>query len=153
VRGARRQSRACAAPARGKAARPGAPDTPGARPRLPRGRKSQDASRSGKKHRGALLAATLGYVYADSGAMYRAVGLAAAGGIDPDDAAAVVKLVRRVVRRTRPDPRAPRRQDVTASSDEGPAYGRHGSRRIHVCGRASWPSSGPAAKGGVAGWT
>jgi cytidylate kinase len=52
---------------------------------------------AGKSTAARLLAATLGYVYVDSGAMYRAVGLAAKRrGIDPDDAAAVAKLVRAV---------------------------------------------------------
>ncbi|HEY2386684.1 MAG TPA: (d)CMP kinase [Candidatus Binatia bacterium] len=49
---------------------------------------------AGKSTAARMLAARLGYVYVDSGAMYRAVGLAAKRrGIDPDDAAAVARLV------------------------------------------------------------
>lgn len=48
---------------------------------------------AGKSTIGALVAERLGYLYLDTGAMYRAVALAAQGrGIDPDDAAALGKL-------------------------------------------------------------
>src|SRR5262249_4572183 len=49
---------------------------------------------AGKSTVARMLARALGYIYVDSGAMYRAVGLAAKRrGVDPDDAAAVAKLV------------------------------------------------------------
>jgi cytidylate kinase len=49
---------------------------------------------AGKSTAARALAARLGYLYVDSGAMYRAVGLAACErGVDPDDAAALATLV------------------------------------------------------------
>ena len=52
---------------------------------------------AGKSTAARRLAAALGFTYVDSGAMYRAVGLAARRlGIDPDDAAAVADLVAQV---------------------------------------------------------
>ncbi len=52
---------------------------------------------AGKSTAARRLAAALGYAYVDSGAMYRAVGLAARRhGIDPEDAAAIADLVERV---------------------------------------------------------
>jgi cytidylate kinase len=49
---------------------------------------------AGKSTAARRLAAALDYTYVDSGAMYRAVGLAARRhGVDPDDAAAVAALV------------------------------------------------------------
>lgn len=52
---------------------------------------------AGKSTIGALVAERLGYLFLDTGAMYRAVALAAARrGIDPDDAAALGTLAREV---------------------------------------------------------
>lgn len=52
---------------------------------------------AGKSTIGALVAERLGYLFLDTGAMYRAVALAAAGkGIDPDDAQALGSLAREV---------------------------------------------------------
>src|SRR2546422_552976 len=52
---------------------------------------------AGKSTIGALVAERLGYLYLDTGAMYRAVALAALReGIDPDDAARLTAIARRV---------------------------------------------------------
>ena len=52
---------------------------------------------AGKSTIGALVAERLGYLFLDTGAMYRAVALAALErGIDPDDAIALEKLAREV---------------------------------------------------------
>lgn len=52
---------------------------------------------AGKSTIGALVAERLGYVFLDTGAMYRAIALAALErGIDPDDAARLAALVREV---------------------------------------------------------
>jgi cytidylate kinase len=52
---------------------------------------------AGKSTIGALVAERLGYLYLDTGAMYRAVALAAKRrGIDPDDAERLAKLAREV---------------------------------------------------------
>ncbi len=52
---------------------------------------------AGKSTIGALVAERLGYLFLDTGAMYRAVALAALGrGIDPDDAAGLGALARDV---------------------------------------------------------
>jgi cytidylate kinase len=49
---------------------------------------------AGKSTAARRLASALGYRYVDSGAMYRAVGVAArTRGVDPDDAAMVAPLV------------------------------------------------------------
>lgn len=52
---------------------------------------------AGKSTIGALVAERLGYLYLDTGAMYRAVALAArARGVDPDDGARLGRLAREV---------------------------------------------------------
>jgi cytidylate kinase len=52
---------------------------------------------AGKSTIGALVAERLGYLFLDTGAMYRAVALAALRrGIDPDDAARLAKLAREI---------------------------------------------------------
>ena len=52
---------------------------------------------AGKSTIGALVAERLGYLFLDTGAMYRAVALAALDrGVDPDDAAALERLAREV---------------------------------------------------------
>jgi cytidylate kinase len=52
---------------------------------------------AGKSTIGALVAERLGYLYLDTGAMYRAVALAALRrGIDPDDAERLAKLARQI---------------------------------------------------------
>ncbi len=59
---------------------------------------------AGKSTAARRLAAALGYTYVDSGAMYRAVGLAVRRhGTDPDDAAAIAELVERVTFVADPD--------------------------------------------------
>ncbi|GIV90887.1 MAG: cytidylate kinase [Chloroflexus sp.] len=55
-------------------------------------------SAAGKSTLGALLAEALGYLYFDTGVMYRALALAALrAGIDPDDEAALSELAHRLV--------------------------------------------------------
>ena len=50
---------------------------------------------AGKSTIGALVAERLGYLFLDTGAMYRAIALAARGsGVDPDDAERLAKLAR-----------------------------------------------------------
>ncbi len=97
---ARRVAKAAAAPPRGAAARPGAPRIHSGVRRPSRGAAARGQiaidgpAGAGKSTAARLLAAALGYVYVDSGAMYRAIGLAAKRRrVDPDDAAAVVSLV------------------------------------------------------------
>ena len=52
---------------------------------------------AGKSTIGALVAERLGYVFLDTGAMYRAVALAAIRrGVDPNDAAGLAKLAREI---------------------------------------------------------
>ncbi|MDE3112235.1 MAG: (d)CMP kinase [Chloroflexota bacterium] len=52
---------------------------------------------AGKSTIGALVAERLGYLFLDTGAMYRAVALAARrGGVDPDDAAELGRIAREV---------------------------------------------------------
>ncbi len=90
-------------PTRAKGARTGAPGIH-SRVRRPsraagaRGQISIDGpAGAGKSTVARLLARALGYIYVDTGLMYRAVGLAAKrSGIDPDDAAAVAPLVENV---------------------------------------------------------
>lgn len=63
---------------------------------------------AGKSTAGKALAAKLGYVYIDTGAMYRAVGLAALeGGVSLEDAAALTDLARTLEIRVFGDPRQP----------------------------------------------
>jgi len=74
---------------------------------------------AGKSTAGKALAARLGYTYIDSGAMYRAVGLAALErGVGLDDSAALTSLAQSVEVRVSGDPHAPRisldGRDVTA---------------------------------------
>ena len=52
---------------------------------------------AGKSTIGALVAERLGYLFLDTGAMYRAIALAATRrGIDPDDAESLATLAREV---------------------------------------------------------
>jgi CMP/dCMP kinase len=87
-------------PSRGAAARKGAPRIHSGVRRPSRGAAARGQiaidgpAGAGKSTAARLLAAALGYIYVDTGAMYRAVGLAAKRrGIDPDDQDAVAPLV------------------------------------------------------------
>ncbi len=65
--------------------------------RLPRTIAIDGQSAAGKSTLGALLAAELGYLYFDTGVMYRALALAALrAGIDPDDEASLAALTHRL---------------------------------------------------------
>lgn len=65
--------------------------------RIPRTIAIDGQSAAGKSTLGALLAAELGYLYFDTGVMYRALALAALRtGIDPDDEAALTALAHRL---------------------------------------------------------
>ncbi|WP_322511216.1 (d)CMP kinase [Chloroflexus sp.] len=66
--------------------------------RVPRTIAIDGPSAAGKSTLGALLADALGYLYFDTGVMYRALALAALrAGIDPDDEPALAELAHRLV--------------------------------------------------------
>lgn len=74
-------------------------------------------SASGKSTVGRLLARRLGYLYFDTGVMYRAVAYVALNrGISPSDEAAITTLARRVVVEVLP-PTVPDGRDVTVLAD------------------------------------